>query len=459
MNEEIILWRYRLAGFLEHLGKSTVERLLTSVILIGTLLAFVALFYTIGQYAGQYETSFRWVSLGLALVFMAGFLGHIRPNSIQNSLAFLPISQKTITWHNISAGLRFPLLVGALLLIPFFIGKNANWFYSTADVVMLTVATLGLLIAGYLAAVATALGIRTVTRHAFIRLLAIIAIFVLVFEFLVGQNVLTDTIELTLQEVNRSAIFLLLTGSVGASGVAVALLELCDPLPSEYQPHRYWTIIQRTRNLRATFSQYESSFFRTLLQAVRSPQLHLRLVLMLLVLVAFRAILVGTVPQYPSLQIALHALGMGVVAYLICFANGQETVKFEQRFFHLPIQGKQCLVGTYLATILIYTIVTSLFLGPNPVHWVLGYTIALTVGTVAFMFGRREASSSSIVPLTWLALLLALPTILAVVLGTIVEQATTSETIVVTTVWIVAYLTLPLLFGSSPRLPERSAVQ
>jgi hypothetical protein len=116
MTDEIILWRYRLSGFITTLGKTATERVVTGLVSLATLAGLIALFYAIGQYASLYETNYRWVSLGLAFVVGAGFLGHIRSTQIQQSFIFLPISPKTLTWHGISAGLRFPVLVGALLV-------------------------------------------------------------------------------------------------------------------------------------------------------------------------------------------------------------------------------------------------------------------------------------------------------------------------------------------------------
>jgi hypothetical protein len=115
--------------------------------------------------------------------------------------------------------------------------------------------------------------------------------------------------------------------------------------------------------------------------------------------------------------------------------------------------------GTYLATLVVYGLFISLFMTTNPMPWWLSTIIAWTIGTVAFAFGRREAQAVSIASLTWLILLLALPTILAVVLATIVDQATIGETLAVTVAWSIGYLALPLLFRSSARLPETSAVQ
>jgi len=459
MNDELILWRYRLASFFNLLGKTAVEQLLTGTIALLALVGLVVLFYTIGQYATGYTANYQWVSIGLALTFLAGFLSHIRPLTLQNSLLFLPLGSKTITWHNVSAGLRFPVIASAALVIPYFVGKNSNWYYTSADLVVLVVGTVALLTAGYLVAVAVALGIRTVTRHSFIRLLAIIAVLVLAFEFFVGPNAVIAAIEQTLLEVNRTAMFLLLIGSLGVSGVAVALIELCEPLPTEHQPRRFWSVLQKTRNFRATFGEAEAAFIRSFLAAVRQPQLHLRLLLLLIFLLAFRSILVSTVPQYPSLQIALHALGLGIAAYLICFSAGQESVKSEQKLFFVPSNKQRTVTGSYLATLAVFGLFISLFAGPNPLVPVLTYTIAAVIGSVAFMFGRREAQAISMVPLTWLVLLIALPTILAIVLGTIVENATPAETVLVTIIWSVAYLALPLLFTGSARLKPQAAVQ
>jgi hypothetical protein len=459
MNEEVILWRYRLAGLLKELGNNAAERLILSVIASAVLVALVALFFTIGQFAAQFETSYRWVSVGLVFTFCAGFLTHLRPIHLQRSLSFLPLAPRTITWHNISAGLRFPVLIGAMVIIPYFVGKNTNWFYSVTDLLSLIVGTLSLLVAGYLTSVALALGIRTVTRHTFIRLLALIATLVLAFEFLVGPNLVTSALEQTLLEVNRTAILLLAIGSLGVCGAAVALIELCDPLPNEQQPHRYWNFFDRTRNFRATYSEIESSLLRTILSVIRTPLLHLKLSLLLLFLIVFRAILSSTVPQYPSLEIALQALGLGLAAYILNFSIGQQAIGLEQKLFFTPTQNRKTAIGSLLGSLIVYILFISLFSAENLLGNWLTAIIALVIGVVGYLFGRREAQAESVAPITWLALLVALPTIMAVILSSVTEQTTLPETILLTLCWVFAYVALPFLFGSKPRSDSVTAVQ
>lgn len=459
MNEELILWRFRLAGFIKELGKSSVERVIIFVFALAVVVAMTALFFTVGQYAALYEANYRWVSVGLAFTFLAGFLAHIRPIHLQPALSFLPLTPRTITWHSISAGLRFPVIAGAMVVVPYFVGKNTNWFYSTADLLTLIVGTLTLLIAGYLASVALALGIRTVTRHTFIRLLAIIAILILSFEFLVGTNPVSNAIEQTLLEVNRTAILLLTLGSLGVCGGAMALIELCDPLPNEQQAHRFWSVFQRSRNLRATYSEIESSIIRVILSVIRTPFLHLKLVLLLLLLLVFRAILTSTVPQYPSLAIALQALGLGLSAYILNFSIGQQAVRLEEKLFFTPTQNKKTAFGALVGALVVYVLFISLFSTQNLLGNWLTAVIALVIGTVGYLFGRREAQTTSIGSVTWLALLIALPTIMAVILSSVTEHTTTGETIIVTTCWVLAYLAIPFLFGKQPRSESVTAVQ
>lgn len=449
MSDELILWRFRLTNFLNLLGRNAAEQFVTGVVLLTGFVGFVLLFYTIGQYASLSETNYQWAGLGLAFAMAAGFLTHIRPLHFQGSVLFMPISPHTMTWHNISAGLRFPLIIGAVMIIPFFLGKNSSWFYTSADFLFLVVGTIALLVAGYLSAVALALGVRTITHHSFIRLLAIVALLILGFEFLAGSNPLVAAIEQTLLTVDRTALYVMLLGSVGVSGVAVSLIELCDPLPIEHQPVRYWSILQRVRNLRATYSEVEATLVKTLLGLIRSPQLHMRLLLTLGCVVIFRSILITTVPQYPSLEIALHALALGVGAYLVTFSSGQATVATEQQQFFVPTTPAKVVAGSYLASLTAYTLFISLFLTSSPLPSILMYTVALVIGSVAFVFGRRQAQSTSVTPLTWLVLLTALPVIMALVLGTITERATLLESIIVTLTWAITYLALPLLFGSA----------
>ncbi len=459
MNEEVILWRFRLAGFMKELGTSSAERFIVSLITLAAITALIALFFTVGQYASLYETNYRWVSVGLAFTFCAGFLTHIRPVHLQRSLGFLPLAPRTITWHSISAGLRFPLVAGTLVLVPYFVGKNTNWFYSTTDLITLVVGTLALLIAGYLASVAIALGIRTITRHTFIRLLAILAILILLFEFLIGPNAVVNAVEQTLLEVNRTAILLLALGSLGVCGAAIAIIELCDPLPNEQQPHRYWSFFGRTRNLRAMYSEVESSLIRVVLSLIRTPLLHLKLTLLLLFLVVFRAILASSIPQYPSLEIALQALGLGLAAYVINFSAGQQAVQLEEKLFFTPTQNRKTALGTMLGALIFYLLFISLFSTQNLLgNWLTAVT-ALVIGTVGYLFGRRQAQATSVAPITWLMLLIALPTIMAVVLSSVTEYTTLGETIIVTFSWVLAYTALPFLFGRRPRPQPVTAVQ
>lgn len=450
MNDELILWRFRIANFINLLGRTATEQWLTGIVILTAFSGLITVFYTIGQYANLYETAYQWVSVGLAFTMLAGFLTHIRPLNFRGSLLFMPLSPQTLTWHNISAGLRFPLMVGLLMIVPYYIGKNSNWFYTSADLTLLIVGALFLLAAGYLTSVAVALGVRSVTRHSFIRLLALVAVLILGFEFLITPGDLLNAVEQTLLEVNRTAVFLLIVGSIGVSGVAVSVIELCEPLPAEHQPIRYWGLLQRTRNLRATYSEVEAALIKSLLGVIRSPQLHIRLLLILLFVVAFRAILVAAVPQYPSLEVALHTLALGFASYVLMFLAGQSTLAAEERWFFVPITPQKVVIGTYLGSLIVYTLFVSLFLTVSPLPDLLMYAIAFAIGTVAFMFGRREASFTT-PSLTWLALLLALPMILGLVLGTIIETATTVESILITCLWVGAYLALPLLFGLTRR--------
>ncbi len=459
MADEIVLWRLRIQAFVHSLGRSTSERFLIASFALASLVGLATLFYGIGQYAENDTPGIRWVSIGLAFTFCAGFVTHLRPMSMYRALPFLPVHPKTVTWNSISAGLRFPLVVGFVVLLPYFIGNNQDWFYTAADGVTTACGLLAVLVAGYVSAVAAALAIRSLTRHTFIRLLAIIATLILVFEFLTGGSQVTAVIEQTLAGADRFATLLLAIASIGLTGVAVALIELCQPLPIDQPRLKYWGILHNNRNYRAVYEQAEAGMVRTILGFLRNPSLHLRLVLLLLFSVTLQAILVGAIPQYPTLQIALLGITLGLASFILPFSQGRASVMFENRLFFAPVDNRRNAIGSYLGSIVVFGLFAALFAANNPLGPLTTIVVTALTGTLGFWFGRREAQSATLNSTTWLIVLVALPTIFVVVTGSLIDIAPPGYYLATLAGWSVAYLVLLNVLGRQPRTDLVSAIQ
>ncbi len=459
MIDELILWRCWLHQFTRRLGPSEGERTGLVVIILLALLALAVTFFFAGTYVGRYPLAHEWINFSLGLVFGAGLLGSIRSVHAPASFVMLPIKPHSVVSNEILTGLGYPALIALIVTVPFYVGTGVGSYYVWTDYALLTLTTLALLGATYMIGVATARAVTFATRHSFVRFMAIIAVIILTLEFLIEPNVVTTALGATLNSISVSEAVLVLLLSLGVTGVSVALLEQIEPPFGIEKRPRYWGVLTRGRNFRATFSQRESALIQELLLFARNADLHQWLAGLLILFLITQFIISSALPQFPSFQVALHGAIIGALGYFIAFQTGLRQTKWGRRHFFLPNSGSAIINGRFLAALAISLIVQALVVQSSP----LGAAFTLSIGAViyAFMYwcGYYSSQTGTSRPLGWALLATMLGTIMLLVISSFIDIANQTQALTILTLWAGAYIALPHVLFARTRTKSQAALQ
>jgi|GEM_PF-6823416 len=360
MEHELTLWKCHARNFFRsfHQGKET---RLTLVGLLGGMFACLMIgFYLAGVYAYQYQAAYNWMSLGLGLALASGFFSGLLPSSGSQSFEALPLTRRALLWDTIAGTLRFPLVFALVLIMPYYLGYSQHGFYTAWEISLAILVVLVATVSTHLLGVTAARIVKTITRHTFIRFLAIISLAIVGLEFFSEPNAITTSLAASFDSITYGELVLVLLGSLGVTGAAVSLIEYLHPADRSTTHHRYWELLTRQRNFRGVFSLGESSFVRHLLLHLRNAKLHLRLAIVFLLYFLFMWIWQQILPAAEAVGFLLMGVAVGLLGFYLSFRSGKKTAVFLQNHQHLPLNTYKQIRGSWAASAVVLLIFAGL---------------------------------------------------------------------------------------------------
>ncbi len=405
MNTEKIFWKILFKRSTRSLSvnKSTRWLLGGTFSIVLALLALV--FFAVGRNAVGQDWSTSWLTLGALVVVYIGLISGLLPIRSQASFKFLPISPLAFLWHHLVTTFRYPVLIATIYFLPFYFGQMSNWFYGWPDYLFLTCSLIIFTISLHVFAYGITHTLRRLVKHPLIRAAVFAGILVIVTNLAIGSPAIFRFFGSSFDSPTTNELFLVILGSLGLIGLAISIVEaLGFEIASLSIPKRFWALLTRHRNFRASFGITESALYRTVINFLRNGALHQRLAAVLAIFLASNWLMnligISSVNAY----ILLLSVTTGLIAYFISFKTGFEAQIFSQNYRHIPFTLRKTLLGSFAGSLIGLFLVGSLpgaltiqqlNLSGSVTMIVLGMITFLAVGTVAFILGRWAAAKNS----------------------------------------------------------------
>jgi hypothetical protein len=407
-------------------------------------------FYVAGVAAERLQVGFNWAALGTALALSSGFFCGIMPRRFAPSLLLLPVSQHVLVWDNVMTSLRYPVLISLVVIIPSYLGQASSGYYGVAEYVLLFVVVLSLMISVHIGAFATAQVVRRLTGHVITRLSALVAFVALAVYLLLRASVFTNALGEVLGSVTWSEASLVLIGSLGVVGSAMAMIELLPPRITATRFYGEWNLAARQRNFRVAFSLNEAHFIREMLFSLRNVKLHQRLALLLIFFLLLTWLGANLAPLLPQAGMLVLAATIGVVGFSVSFRGGQRLEIIRQRLFHLPTKTAlngwgafmlPAIITTFFAVVMAHYFF-SLYGSYDTVSLIVLTVTALAVHWLAFNIGRfvgQHNDDLSYADEGYGILIILLSVLLVTVSTGLLGRSYTPEVLVVAILWALFY--------------------